>query len=89
MVGESSVVAALLTHVVRFGAQHRCHVVRCDLLDSVLGPRVLTHHGIWAVPSSNRILVNILDPAIGLEIKPLEGWFLSAADSDFDLYEPE
>jgi len=36
-----------------------------------------------------RILVNILDPAIGLKIKSLEGWFLSAADSDFDLYEPE
>lgn len=88
LVGEPSVAAALLTHVVRFSAQHRCRLVRCDLLDSALGSRVLRRRGIWSIPSSNRVLVNVLDPAIGSGLTRLDGWFLSAADSDFDLYEP-
>ena len=80
--------AALLARAVREGAERRCRLVRCDLLDASIGSRVLRRYGLWAIPSSNRVLVRVLDPASGFGVTRRQEWFLSAADSDFDLYEP-
>ena len=85
---EPSVAPALLARAVDAAARQRCRLIRCDLLDDTLAPALFTHRGMRPVPSNNRILAAVLDPAIRDDDRRLQGWCLSGADSDFDLYEP-
>ncbi|MBI3087372.1 MAG: GNAT family N-acetyltransferase [Candidatus Omnitrophica bacterium] len=86
--GDHAAAGALMRQAAHAAARLGCRLLRCDAQDRGLDPRWMAWRGLWPVSSRNRVLIKVADRRAVPQAPPLSEWFLSAADSDFDLYEP-
>lgn len=85
---DCAVASVLLGQAARAAQRLGCRMLRCDVQDQRLDARRLMDRWLWPVTSKNRVLIKVSGRRAVPQVPRLPAWFLSAADSDFDLYEP-